>query len=553
MARLLFAAIVLLNLAVVWVNVQLNTWNGAFYNALQDKKFDDFKRLLFEFTGWAFLYILLVVYQLYLTQMLQIRWRRWLTEVYLKCWLDGAVHYRMTLARLGADNPDQRIAEDFRAFVNDTLSLSFGLLSSSVTFVSFVGILWLLSGAISVGGWQIPGYMVWVAIVYALFGSLIAHWVGKPLIGLNFAQERHEADFRFALVRVRENAEGIALYRGESVELDNLKGRFAQVALNWWSIMKTQKRFMWFSTFYGQLAIIFPMVVAAPRYFSGAIALGGLMQTASAFGQVQSALSWFVDAYTRVASWRASIERLDGFADAIESTRTIGAQVPVLLGNRVDLGQVSVDIPVSKNPGEAALRPLFLASGQSIEAGVDTLISGPSGSGKSTLLRVVAGIWPFVRGELTTPDPELTLFLPQRPYFPLGSLREALAYPGASDKFNEQRLHLVLDQVGMASLTERLDEQLMWAQVLSGGEQQRVALARALLHQPKWLFLDEATSALDEPAESKLYQTLKEQLPHCTLISVAHRANVARFHRQVLRLVPVPDEVTELRLEPSIN
>jgi vitamin B12/bleomycin/antimicrobial peptide transport system ATP-binding/permease protein len=549
LARLLFAAIVVLNLAIVWVNVQLNTWNGAFYNALQDKKFDDFKRLLFEFTGWAFLYILLVVYQLYLTQMLQIRWRRWLTEVYLKRWLDGAVHYRMTLARQGTDNPDQRIAEDFREFVNDTLSLFFGLLSSSVTFVSFVGILWALSGAVSIAGVQIPGYMVWVAIAYALFGSLIAHWVGKPLIKLNFEQERYEADFRYSLVRVRENSEGIALYRGESVELDSLNGRFAQVARNWWAIMKIQKRFVWFSTFYGQLAIIFPMVVAAPRYFSGAIALGGLMQTASAFGQVQSSLSWFVDAYTKVASWRASIERLDGFVNAIESTRQMDHDRQLHIGDRVELGQVQVDIPVPEKLGESALRPLLQASAQTLEAGLHTLISGPSGSGKSTLLRVLAGIWPFVHGRLQVSDPQHSLFLPQKPYFPLGSLRQVLAYPRGTESLGEHELLEALEQVGMSSLASRLDEQALWSQLLSGGEQQRIAIARALLFKPNWLFLDEATSALDEAAESQLYQTLKERLPDCTLVSVAHRANVARFHQQVLRLLPVAGQATGLRLE----
>jgi vitamin B12/bleomycin/antimicrobial peptide transport system ATP-binding/permease protein len=549
LARLLFVAIVVLNLAIVWVNVQLNTWNGAFYNALQDKKFDDFKRLLFEFTGWAFLYILLVVYQLYLTQMLQIRWRRWLTEVYLKRWLDGAVHYRMTLARQGTDNPDQRIAEDFREFVNDTLSLFFGLLSSSVTFVSFVGILWSLSGAVNIVGVQIPGYMVWVAIAYALFGSLIAHWVGKPLIKLNFEQERYEADFRYSLVRVRENSEGIALYRGESVELDSLNGRFAQVARNWWAIMKIQKRFVWFSTFYGQLAIIFPMVVAAPRYFSGAIALGGLMQTASAFGQVQSSLSWFVDAYTKVASWRASIERLDGFVHAIESTRQMDHDRQLHIGDRVELGQVQVDIPVPEKLGDSALRPLLQASAQTLDAGLHTLISGPSGSGKSTLLRVLAGIWPFVHGRLQVSDPQHSLFLPQKPYFPLGSLRQVLAYPRGAESLGEHELLEALEQVGMSSLASRLDEQALWSQLLSGGEQQRIAIARALLFKPNWLFLDEATSALDEAAESQLYQVLKERLPDCTLVSVAHRANVARFHQQVLRLLPVAGQATGLRLE----
>ena len=566
-ARGLLVAIIVLNLLLVWVNVRLNTWNGDFYNSLQDKRFDDFKRLLLEFTGWAFLYIVVVVYQLYLTQMLQMRWRRWLTEVYMDRWLAKAAHYRLSLTDFGTDNPDQRLAEDFRSFVNDTLSLFFGLLSSTVTFISFVTILWGLSGALTLAGVTVSGYLVWVAIAYALIGSVLAHFIGRPLVGLNFQQERYEADFRYSLVRIRENGEGIALYRGQADELAGLRQRFESLVANWWQIMLRQKRYMWFSTFYGQLAVIFPIMVVAPRYFSGAIALGGLMQTASAFGQVQQALSWFVDAYTRVASWRASIERLDGFASAIAAVQHLGSSLNITHGDSIALNQVRIDVPgrstdinsnsssygdsssSSNSAGMTVSKPLLLASGQTIVPGQHTLISGPSGSGKSTLFRLLSGIWPFADGQIVTTEPAQTLFLPQRPYLPLGTLAQVLAYPQQASGFSDQQLRDALDAVGLAKLADRLNQSQTWSGLLSGGEQQRVALARALLIKPRWLFLDEATSALDESAEAQVYQLLKERLPATTLVSIAHRSSVARFHAQRLRVQPQDGGIGTLTAE----
>ena len=562
-ARGLFVAITTLALAIIWVNVQLNEWNGEFYNSLQDKRFDDFQRLLLQFGGWATLYIVLAVYQLYLNQMLQMRWRRWLTDVWLQRWLADAAHYRLSLADFGTDNPDQRIAEDFRAFVDDTLGLFFGLLSSTVSFLAFVGILWSLSGPLTLAGVTVPGYMVWVAIGYALGGSLLAHYIGRPLIGLNFQQQRYEADFRFALVRARENAEGIALYRGEPDELAGFRLRFGHVVANWWRIMLAQKRYTWFSSFYGQLAIVFPFLVAAPRYFSGAIQLGGLMQIGNAFGEVQKALSWFVDAYVRLAGWRASIDRLDGFIDAIERARALGAGLQVREGDAVDLGGVTVSVPVSglamagngrlddaaaaaggaagavlRAAGEPvpATRALFTASGQRIEPGRHTLLTGPSGSGKSTLFRLLSGIWPFGEGACTRPRASSTLFLPQKPYLPLGTLREAVHYPRVGAPAGDDALRALLHDVRLGHLAARLDETAHWSQVLSPGEQQRLAIARALLLAPDWLFLDEATSALDEPTEQAMYELLRDRLPDTTLVSIAHRPAVARHHLQRLEV-----------------
>lgn len=551
----LFAVLVSLSLAIVWVNVELNTWQGAFYNSLQDKRFDEFRRLLLVFAGWAFLYIVFAVYQLYLTQMLTIRWRRWLTDVWLRQWMADAAHYRVSLADFGSDNPDQRIAEDLRDFVDRTLSLFFGLLSSVVTFVSFVGILWALSGAIEVAGITIPGYMVWIAIVYALIGSVLAHRVGKPLIGLSFEQQRYEADFRFALVRARENAEGIALYRGEEDELKGFRQRFTAVVDNWWRIMRRQKLFTWYASFYGQLAIIFPFVVGAPRYFSGAIELGGLMQISNAFGKVQSALSWLVDSYTTVATWRASIERLNGFARALEQARALGADLRSREGGSVDLQQVMVGVPLRDrsvaSPGNSV--PLIQADGETIEPGRHTLIVGPSGSGKSTLFRLLAGIWPFGQGQFERTASDDSLFLPQKPYLPLGTLRAVVTYPRQQLMNDDARIREALQAVGLASFEHRLDENAHWSQILSGGEQQRLAAARALLIAPRWLYLDEATSALDEDAEQSIYRLLRERLPQTTIVSIAHRPAVAPFHSQRLRVVPQQTGPARLALEPLVS
>src|SRR5581483_1030454 len=419
----LLATVVGFSLALVWINVQFNYWNNDFYNALQEKKLDDFWRLLGKFTILAFAYIGIAVYRLYLQQMLQIEWRTWLNERFLADWLRERAYYRLQFVERGTDNPDQRIAEDLNLFVTNTLSLGLGLLSSVVTLVSFVSILWTLSGAVTLAGVTIPGYMVWVAIVYAGAGSWLTHVIGRALIGLEFNQQRFEADYRFSLVRLRENSEGVALYHGEREELGNFRGRFANVIANWWGIMKKQKQLNFFTISYAQVAVIFPFVVAAPRYFSGAIQLGGLMQISSAFGQVQDALSWFINAYPQFANWKATVDRLTGFAGALDAVREESGR---LEGERAEgaapaLGVENLELDLPQ--GAPLLSPTTLE----LRPGEHVLITGPSGAGKSTLFRALAGIWPYWKGRIRLPKGARLLFLPQKPYLPIGTLKHAVA------------------------------------------------------------------------------------------------------------------------------
>jgi len=522
----LLAAVVGLTLGLVWINVELNYWNRAFYDAIQEKKIDDFYRLLGKFTLLAFAFIAAAVYRVYLQQMLQIEWRTWLNERYLADWLRDRAYYRLQLLDRGTDNPDQRIADDLRLFVDATLSLALGLLSAVVTLFSFIAILWTLSGALELWGVSIPGYMVWCALLYAIAGTWLTHVIGRPLIALEFGQQRYEADYRFALVRVRENAEGVALYRGEGEEFANFRARFGSVIGNWWSIMKKQKQLGWFTNFYGQIAIIFPYLVAAPRYFSGAISLGGYTQTASAFGQVQSALSWFIDAYTQFASWKATVDRLTGFSAALEHVRS---EAERLDGEHVEVpaGDLAMQgLALSLPQGRPLLGPTTLV----LNRGEAVLVSGPSGAGKSTLFRALAGIWPYWTGRILLPKGARLLFLPQKPYLPVGALKHAVCYPADAGSFGDAAVDEVLRTVGLGHLAQELARQENWAQVLSGGEQQRLAFARALLNRPDWLFLDEATASLPEDAQAALYRLLKERLPATTVVSIGHRASLAEFH-----------------------
>ncbi|HSD43111.1 MAG TPA: ABC transporter ATP-binding protein/permease [Burkholderiales bacterium] len=535
----LLAAIVTLSLSTVYLLVLLNDWNRQFFNALEQKDERDFFVLLVYFCFLAALYIVAVVYETYLEQMLQMRWRIWLTKQYLDDWLGNQVYYRLELESRGTDNPDQRIAEDLRLFTSGTLGLALGLMREGVTLASFAVILWNLSGALpmTIGGTaiSIPGYLLWAALVYAVVGSVLAHYVGRRLIGLNFMQERYEADFRYTLVRLRENAEGIALYRGEAPEKTVLLDRIEWIRGNWWELMRYTKRLNSFTVGYNQIAVVFPYFVAGHRYFSGAVPLGGLTQIASAFGQVQSSLSWFVNNYSTLANWKASVDRLLTFHRALEDAaaeqaRHGGIDVREDGGRAVRAEQLDLALPNG--------RTILADTTLEIEPGERLLVAGPSGAGKSTLFRALAGIWPFGRGRIRIPQGARVLFLPQKPYIPIASLRDAVAYPGQPGEFPDEAVRAALADVGLGAFAARLDERDNWSMRLSGGEQQRLAIARALLHAPDWLFLDEATASLDEAAERRLYELLTARLPRAAIVSIAHRPAVAAFHARRVTFVP---------------
>ena len=443
-------------------------------------------------------------------------------------WLENQAYYRIEQSG-SADNPDQRIAEDLKFLTSGSLALSLGLLSSVVTLISFIGILWTVSGPITImlsqREWTISGYMVWFALAYAVLGSLLVAWIGKPLIGQNFNQQRFEADFRFGLIRIRENAEAVALYAGEAQETAQLSERFRAIRENWWAIMTTTKRLNVASTFYAQFAVIFPFLVGAPRYFSGAITLGGLMQIASAFGQVQSALSWFIDAFGQLAEWKASVNRLAGFHWAVTAARTQQAGISVIRNN---VGAVLVDQVRLDLPNGSALTHSLDAN---ILAGQRILVTGPSGCGKSTVFRAIAGIWPYGGGSIEIPASMDLLFLPQRSYLPIGTLRAAISYPAAAGTYPDRAIHDYLTQCRLSHLAQSLDDSDNWSQRFSPGEQQRLAFVRALLTKPDCLFLDEASSALDADTEQLLYTLLIAELPDAAIISIAHREIVAQYHQ----------------------
>jgi putative ATP-binding cassette transporter len=532
-ARLLLIVIVALTLAMVFLTVQYNDWNRAFFEAIQNKDFESFGPLLIRFSILAALFIVGAVFRQYLTMMLQMRWRMWLTRRVLDHWFYDHVYYRLETTTARADNPDQRIADDLRMFAFNTLDLALGLLSSTITLVSFVSILWVISGPLSlnIGGVElvIPGYMVWVAILYAIVGSVLTHVIGRPLIGLNFQQQRVEADLRFGLIRLRENAEGVALYSGERTERHDLDSRMGRINANWRQLLHYTKNLTFLTTGYAQLADIFPVLVAAPSYFTGAISLGVLTQIGNAFGQVQGSLSWFISSYGSLASWKATVDRLLTFQDAIETAR-MQAQGPTSIRIHANgvTGLRTENLRLNLPDGQVLASSVSLA----VEPGERVLISGPTGVGKSTFFRALAGIWPFGQGEVDVPANARMLFLPQRPYLPIASLREATLYPDAVATADDATIRGVLHTVGLGSFTDRLDQVDNWTLQMSGGEQQRLAIARAILQRPEWLFLDEATAALDDDAEQDMYDLLRRSLPRTAIVSIAHRQGVAAFHER---------------------
>lgn len=527
----LLIAIIALNLLMVAFNVILTYWNRDFFDAIQNMDSHGAVQLLFlykkipgqtpmpGFVEIIVVYVIVAVYAFYLNQMLQIRWRQWITRHFVKNWLADKAFYNISLNpthSIGIDNPDQRIADDLRDFTANTLSIGLDFISNLVTLFSFVFILYAISGPITLFGFTIPGYMLWVALIYSLVGTLLTHLIGRKLIPLSFNQQQVEANFRYNLVRVRENPEAIALYSGEADEFISLQEGFKAIRLNWWKIMRRTKALNFFTISFNQIANIFPLMVALPRYFSGAIKLGGLTQLSSVFGQVQGALSWFVGAYSSLVTYRATVSRLHGFQEAVTAARAATITGPQVnqSGSALSFEALTLTLPDG--------RKLVDNASLSLPPGLPVILTGPSGAGKSTLFRAIAGIWPFGTGTITRPTGS-ALFLPQRPYFPLGSLKRAVVYPGLEADISDETVLAALTAVELPQLTTRLHETDTWSQILSGGEQQRLAIARALITKPDWLFLDEATSALDAPMAARLHKILGQHLPTTTIVAITHR------------------------------
>ena len=535
-ARGLLAGVIALSLGQVYMLVMLNQWNNVFYNALQERDFEVFWPLIGQFSLIAFGYIIMAVYAIYVKQILEIKWRTWMTSRYLDEWMHSQTYYRLqVLGGDGVDNPDQRISDDIGMFVNLTLSLFIGLLKQVSTLVAFVVILWQLSGAldIPVGDTvlSVPGYMVFVTLIYSVVGTWLAHKVGRSLIGLNYDQQRYEADFRFSMVRVRENSESIAFYGGEGPEMQNFQERFGMVIRNFWALMKRTKLLNFYVNGYAQLAVIVPILMSAPKYFSGDMQLGGFIQTLSAFGRVQDALSYFVEAYDTIAQYVAVIRRLGGFTGHMEAAENMQASFG--FDSRDDInGLVLQDVQVELPDGRRLFEGLSLA----VPAGKYLLVSGNSGCGKSTLLRALAGIWPYGCGNVSLPSGWRSMFLPQRPYLPLGSLRRAIYYPQPVPEKETADLRSLLERFGIGRLADRLDDVDDWSRILSLGEQQRLAFIRILLFRPDIVFLDESTSAMDEQREAEAYDILKELLPEMAVISVGHRSTLFKKHDKRLQL-----------------
>jgi vitamin B12/bleomycin/antimicrobial peptide transport system ATP-binding/permease protein len=556
----LLAAVIALTFAQNWISIRLSYWNRSFFDTVQRGDYGHFIYLGGVMIGLIVLSISFWLAEDYLFSSLKIRWRRWMTSRFLDQWLGDRAHYLGQLDAVHGDNPDQRISEDIRSFVFTSLDLFMQLLSALIGFTAFVVILWTLSDGpptplglpppvnlpdgvawlnpVYLALWNayqtsmafltsIPGHLVWFCFLYAWLGSWLVNRVGRPIIGLAYEQEKLEADFRFGLIRLRENSESTALIAGEPAERRTLGASFTRIVGNFNARLVKQIHLNAFKAVYFRLSDSVPLLLSAPRFFAGTISLGQLTQLTGAFSRVQSCLNLFINSYEIIAGWWAVTQRLDGFVRGIEHAQELRAQQSkVYSSGKVGQELVVNNLALFRPNGQPLLDPVNFT----VTPSDSILITGPSGCGKSTLLRALAGLWPYEKGFVHLPRPFRCMVMPQRPYLPIGTLRAAVCYPEPPEKFSDHDVRTSLALAQLPSVAARLDEEGHWSQLLSGGEQQRVALARIFLLKPDWLFLDEATSAMDEAAEHAFYLSLRATLPDITYLTIAHRSTLRAVH-----------------------
>ena len=538
----LLALILALEVGFSYMAKQFNSWYVGFGNSIQEKNWPDFIGALEFFTLLAIVYIVIAVYRSYVNQVLQIRWRKSMTDFFVDRWLAPAQHYRLRMVVGPADNPDQRIAEDVHNFVSQTMVLGIGFIGNTMRLGIFLVVLWTLSETFPMTSFglpfNIPGYLIWLAVIYAAVGTVLTHLIGRPLIRLRYDQERYEANFRFGMARIRENSEQIALLGGEGAERAALAERYGSVLANIYGVIDRQKKLNWFTSFFGQFSVPFPYLMLGPAYFFGKATYGTLMQATSTFSNVQDGLTWFMDTYQNLADYRAIVQRLVGFEEAMKAATLAARQDPHIDRGTAAAPSLATDNLVVTLANRA---PLTAPATIRLARGERVLLTGRSGSGKTTLLRALSGIWPFGQGRITVPDGTEVFVLPQRSYLPQGTLRQAIVYPKTIEAYPNADVRAALAAVGLGALEAELDQPGNWSQRLSGGEQQRLGVARALLARPAWLLLDEATSALDEQGEADLYRTLLAGLPDTGLISVGHRASLGVFHTRRVEMQAAGD------------
>jgi len=537
----LLASVVALEIGASYMAKLLNNWSQGFGDAIQQKDWPAFLASLGEFTLIVTPYIIVYSYNNYLNQVLQVRWRKSMTDDFVDRWLSPAQHFRMRLVAGPADNPDQRISEDIHSFVGNTMVLGVGFFGNLLRLVIFLQVLWVLSTAFPMTSFglsfNIPGYLVWLAVIYAGLGTSITYLIGRRLVSLKFNQERFEANFRFGMARIRENSEQIALLGGEAAERTVLRERYGSILGNVYGVVRLTLRLNFFSFFFSQFSAIFPYLLLGPAFFFGTATYGTLMRSVSTFGRVQDGLTWFADTFQQLANYRAIVQRLTSFEAVMAASDAAAAVKPNIAIRSTSAEAFAAEGVVVSLPDRT---PLSSAPAFSLRSGDRVLLSGRSGSGKTTLLRAFSGVWPYGEGRIEVPDGTRTLVLPQRSYLPLGTLRQALSYPRTLDAYDDGTVRDVLGAVGLGHLGDELDQADNWPQRLSGGEQQRLGVARAILSKPDWLFLDEATSALDVAAEVALYETLVHRLPRAGIVSITHGDTLDVFHNRRVEMARGP-------------